>query len=161
MYFFIQVTQCEILPKAGVISREGGGGEKKKRTVTEPEIIEDFISITEGQKKRKKLKREEEVEVKLEKEEEVTLNTFGFSEGRKKDKKTKKQNIGGGELMTEVKEEEISEKEEDRIYPSQDLFADSPYKKKKKIKKQSEDDDNSSVKSRNISLSQDLFAESP
>lgn len=135
MYFFIQVTQGENPNKTGVISREGGRrGDKNKKTVTEPETTEDSVSITEGQKKGKKSKRHEEVVVKVEREEEDTPNTFGFSEGRKKDKKSKKQNIGGDGLMIRIKQEVVSEVEEEEMYPSDDLFAESPYKKKKKAK---------------------------
>lgn len=72
--------------------------------------------------------------VKLEKEDEVTQDTFGFPEERKKDKKTKKQNIGGEGLMVVIKEEQISEDEEERINTSQDLFAESLNNKKKNKK---------------------------
>lgn len=76
--------------------------------------------------------------VKLEKErieEEVAQDTFGFTEGRKKDKKNKKQKSNGREvLMKQVKTENMSEEEEERI-SSQNLFAESPKQKKKKLKK--------------------------
>ncbi|KAK4296494.1 hypothetical protein Pmani_031013 [Petrolisthes manimaculis] len=150
-----KVTQRGVLSKAGDVSREGRGGKKGKGMITEPEIREDLIGLSEGWKKDKKLRRE----LKMEKEGrvEVLKDTVELTEGKKKEnKKSMKRKSFGGEVsvMKGVKIDKESEEEEESIGLSQDLFAESP-KKGKKSKKHSAHNDNSNV------ATQDMFTKSP
>ncbi|KAK3885912.1 hypothetical protein Pcinc_009904 [Petrolisthes cinctipes] len=160
-----KVTQRGVLSKAGDVSREGRGGKKGKGMITEPEIREDLIGLSEGWKKDKKLRREELKQVKMEKEGrvEVLNDTFELTEGKKKENKiSMKRKSFGGEvsMMKRVKIDKESEEEEERICLSQDLFAESP-KKGKKSKKHSAHNDNSNIASSNQTSSQDMFTKSP